>query len=145
MRELARRGSGSRESGAFLLGQVDRRGRREVQRFAYYDDLDPHALDTGIVVFHASGYSALWRLCEETGLAVVADVHTHPHGARQSEPDRKNPMIAQRGHVAVIVPDFAQRVTRGPELGIYEYQGAHQWTDYSGDEAETYFYIGFWG
>lgn len=145
MGELAHRGRGGRESGAFLLGRTDRLGRREVRLFAYYDDLDPHALDTGIVVFRPSGYGALWRLCEETGLEVVADVHTHPGLARQSEADRKNPMVATRGHVAVIVPNYARGAIRGPELGLYEYQGAHRWVDHSGTGIGSYFYIGYWG
>jgi hypothetical protein len=43
------RGRGIRESGAFLLGGRDAAGRRRIVDFLLYDDLDPHALDTGIV------------------------------------------------------------------------------------------------
>src|SRR5437763_809190 len=74
---LHRRGQGRRESGAFLLG-VRGEGRDKVKAFALYDDLDPHALDTGIVVFRGGGYAALWNLCRQRRLAVVGDVHTHP-------------------------------------------------------------------
>src|SRR5439155_25402816 len=92
--ELHRRGAGQRESGAFLLGErVRQRGveRRRVQRFAYYDDLDPNSLDTGIVVFDGSGFGPLWQLCREARLEVVADVHTHPGVAGRSHADRRNP------------------------------------------------------
>jgi proteasome lid subunit RPN8/RPN11 len=146
LQELARRGGGHRESGAFLLG-IERRSRdrlrREILRFVCYDDLDPRALDSGIVDFNGSGYNPLWALCRTTGLKVVADVHTHPGVARQSETDRRNPMIATRGHIAFIVPNFAQRVPTTDALGIYEYLGAHQWADYSGPSAERCFYTGF--
>ena len=53
--QLRRRGNGRRESGAFLLGR--RSGaRRRIERFVYYDDLDPRSLDAGIVVFDGAGY-----------------------------------------------------------------------------------------
>lgn len=109
-----------------------------------YDDLDPRALDSGIVDFDGSGYNPLWSLCRATGLKVVADVHTHPGIARQSVTDRKNPMIATRGHIALIVPDFAQGVPTPASLGMYEYLGAHQWTDYSGPAVSRRFYTGLW-
>ena len=90
--ELGRRGQGRRESGAFLLGH-QRGTRRSISRFVFYDDLDPHCLDTGIVVFDGAGFGPLWALCRETGLRVVADVHTHGGRgpARQSHLDREGP------------------------------------------------------
>jgi hypothetical protein len=145
--ELRRRGGGRRESGAFLLGECAvRRGveRRRVRTVAYYDDLDPHCLDSGIVVFDGAGFGPLWKLCRETGLQVVADVHTHPGIARQSEADRKHPMIATPGHFALIIPDFAARVPTGNDLGMYEYAGAHQWRNHSGSAASRIFYTGRW-
>lgn len=142
--ELARRGHGRRESGAFLLGR-QRGARRAVERFVYYDDLDPQCLDTGIVVFDGAGYGPLWALCRETGLRVVADVHTHGCAPRQSPLDGDNPMVATPGHIALIVPDFAQRVVGPAELGVYEYQGEHRWRDHSGCQAGRFFYVGMWG
>ncbi len=141
---MRRRGEGRRESGAFLLGDLDGE-RRAVERFVFYDDLDPRCLDTGIVVFDGSKYPLLWRLCRETGLKVVADVHTHPGPARQSASDRANPMIAKPGHVALIVPDLARRAVGASELGVYEYEGDHRWRDHSGHEAGKFFYVGIWG
>ena len=115
-----------------------------MRRFAYFDDFDPHCLDSGIVVFDGAGFGPLWRLCRETGLAVVADVHTHPGIARQSDADRRHPMIATPGHIALIVPDFAARVPASVHLGLYEYAGGHQWRDHSGPMASRIFYIGRW-
>jgi proteasome lid subunit RPN8/RPN11 len=142
--ELRQRGGSYRESGAFLLGH-DNGHRREIERFVYYDDLDPHCLDTGIVDFDGAGFPPLWRLCTESGLVVVADVHTHPGHPGQSTADRDHPMIATRGHIALIVPSFARRAVGPRELGIYEYEGGHRWRDRSGVNAGRYFYIGFWG
>lgn len=142
--ELRRRGRGQSESGAFLLGDVAG-GRRRISRVVYYDDLDPHSLDTGIVVFDGRGYGPLWAICRDSGLTVVADVHTHGGVARQSASDRCNPMIATAGHIAIIVPSFGQGKIQFSDLGIYEYEGAHRWRDRSGPSASRYFYVGLWG
>jgi proteasome lid subunit RPN8/RPN11 len=143
LKELCRRSGGRTESGAFLLGQTFGR-RRRVDGVAYYDDLDPESLRTGIVVFDGRGYGPLWTLCRETGRTVVADIHTHPGIARQSGLDRENPMVATPGHVALIVPDFARGRVQISALGIYEYEGAHRWRDLSGARAKRYFYVGLW-
>jgi proteasome lid subunit RPN8/RPN11 len=142
--ELRRRTEGHHESGAFLLGRRDG-DQRSVTRFAYYDDLDPHSLETGIVVFDGSGYGPLWQLCRETSLTVIADVHVHPGRAGQSSSDRDNPMIAKPGHIALIVLRLAERVFGPTELGIYEYEGEHRWRDRTGPRAGKFFYVGYWG
>ena len=142
--EVARRGEGRHESGAFLLGH--RNGSRgNVVQFGYYDDFDPSCLDSGIVVFDGAGYGPLWELCRRTGLSVLADLHTHagPGPARQSSLDRDNPMIAQPGHVALIVPNFARNF-RLQDVGVYEYLGSHEWHDRSGTRSGSYLYTGIW-
>lgn len=141
IQELHRRGENRRESGAFLLGRTHR-GRRHIERVAYYDDLDPASLDTGIVVFRRAGYEPLYTLCHELGLTVVADVHTHGGCPRQSETDRVHPMIPTSGHIGLIVPDFARRLVTPEDLGLYEYQGQHRWHDRGGQAARRFFYIG---
>lgn len=142
--ELRRRGGGRRESGAFLLGNQENRTRR-VLDFVFYDDLEPHCLNTGIVVFRGAGYGPLWQRCRDTGLTVVADVHTHGGAPIQSGADRAHPMVAKEGHVALIVPDFATRQVGASDVGIYEYRGSHKWTHHGGLRARRFFYIGLWG
>jgi proteasome lid subunit RPN8/RPN11 len=125
--ELKRRGSGVRESGAFLLGGMD--DSSMVTHFIAYDDLDPSALDSGIVVFQGAGYVTLWNFCAQKKMRVLADVHTHEGiGTGQSETDRTNPMVELPGHIALIVPNFAggnSSTLKG--VGIYEYLGDHEW------------------
>ncbi len=142
--EVARRGEGQRESGAFLLGH--RHGSRgRVVQFAFYDDFDPLCLDSGIIEFDGAGFGLLWELCRKTNLSVLADLHTHSDSgpARQSDLDRDNPMIALTGHVALIVPNFA-RDFRMMDMGVYEYLGDHKWLDYSGVRGRRFFYTGIW-
>lgn len=142
-RELAERGSGTRESGAFLLGRINRPGRRIVERFIPYDDIDPHCLDTGIIDFNGACFEKLFDICRASGLKVVADVHTHPGEPYQSRSDRDNPMIAREGHIAFIVPNFAQNLAEVHEIGLYRYLGNRRWENLSGENAHRKLHIGF--
>jgi proteasome lid subunit RPN8/RPN11 len=128
---LRERGRGDRESGGFLLGRrVD--GFRVVEAFLPYDDVDPRAL-RGNIIFDGSKMDVVWEHCRRKGLEVVADVHTHPGGFGQSQTDRDNPMIPEIGHVALIVPNLADRAYFPGDIGIYEYGGRRQWSDRTGD------------
>ena len=127
--ELERRTlNGSRESGAFLLGK-DVDSRKYILEFAFYDDIDPHALDTGIVKFAGHCFPKLWALCRKRGYSVVADVHLHPAGYGQSPSDQENPVIPRAGHIAIIIPHFGRRATEPGGIGIYEYLGNNRWAD----------------
>jgi len=131
IRELRRRGYGQRESGAFLLGR-DEGGKLRVKRVVYYDDIDPHALDKGYIHIDGRRYDALWAVCKEHGLSVVADIHTHPGASvRQSESDRTHPMIPQAGHTAIIVPFFAQFFClKHSPAAVYRYICNYEWKKY---------------
>ena len=136
LHELARRGEGRRESGAFLL--ADRGGSAQLPQpvisVAFYDDLDPDCL-TGRIDFGAVGYSALNALCRRHGLRVVADIHTHPYrSTRQSTIDATHPMVALDGHLALIAPYFAVGVTDVAQLGVH-LRGGGRWTSYYGRQA----------
>jgi proteasome lid subunit RPN8/RPN11 len=137
--KLRERGGGYREAGAFLLGR--RVGdTRVVEDFILYDDVDPTAL-RGIIVFDAGRIDLVWARCAELGMEVVADIHTHPAGFGQSSTDRAHPMIPQKGHLALIMPNFAQRAFEPPQLGIYEYRGRDGWIDHSAS-GRRFFRIG---
>lgn len=129
--ELRRRGRGRHESGAFLLGRFGPRGRT-FAGCVFYDELDPHAYDSGVCVLHADAFDALWRTCRARGLSVIADIHTHAGGAGQSRADRQNPMVARAGHIALIAEHFARDPVWRHRLGVYRYEGAHRWTNLSG-------------
>lgn len=141
--ELERRGENRHEAGAFLLGTLDD-GQKEVREAVYYDELDPHAYDSGVCVLHGDAFGRLWSLCRDKGLTVVADAHTHPAAAFQSGSDRTNPMVAREGHIAIIVPNFARWPISAGALGVYEYVGDHVWRDHGGLSARRYFYRGYW-
>lgn len=140
--ELRRRTIGQRESGAFLLGNI-RRKVRKIRRFLYYDDVDPTCFAHGFVEFHGGTFGSVWKACRQLNMAVVADVHVHPGGYGQSSSDRHNPMIAESGHLALILPDFAARAHLPGGIGIYEYLGARRWQNYS-SQGDRVFHVGWW-
>lgn len=127
--ELHRRTFGRRESGAFLLGKKGR--MRRIEEFVFYDDIDPCSLDSGIVIIDGRRLGALWAHCRDTGYEVVADVHVHPRGYRQSKSDKANPIIAEKGHVALILPDFAKGSNQPGKIGVFRYLGDRKWSDQS--------------
>jgi hypothetical protein len=114
-----------------LLGTVQKNGTKRIRDFIFYDDIDPHSLDSGIVHFHGACLPKLWEICREKGYGVVADVHVHPGSYGQSASDQADPVMPRAGHFAVILPDFARRGVTPGEIGQYEYMGAGQWSDHS--------------
>lgn len=140
MADLRARGRAKRESGAFLLGRAVGQVRL-VQRWVAYDVLDPDALSYGYVRLNTQAFTKLWALCEELRLEVVADVHTHPGNPRQSSSDRANPMISQPGHVALIVPNFAQGVVLPYSVSVNIYAGNKRWNSFFGRNAEMLIHL----
>ena len=127
--QLRKHGKNIRESGAFLLGNGVS-GR--VLDFVCYHELDPHSSDSGGIHFRSNNYIKLWELCRQKKVNVIADVHTHPgNNTNQSEYDRKHPMLLQKNHVAIILPNFAKnKIPQLKGIGIYEYQGDFIWKKY---------------
>ena len=140
--ELRRRTGGQRESVAFLLGNPDGRTRR-IQQFLFYDDIDPHCFDHGIVEFDGSKFGMVWKRCRELKMTVVADVHVHPGHYGQSQTDRDNPMIPEGGHLALIIPHYASRHRLPGRIGVYEYLGSRRWHDHS-RQGDRILHLGWW-
>lgn len=133
--ELEVRGNGRRESGAFLLAAASPRSA-VVSDIVYFDDLDPDCL-VGAIHIHQRAFSKLWEMCAARELRVIGDIHTHPgSGVGQSSVDRDHPMIAMRGHVGVIAPNFAQGVITPKDVGVHLYLGSDGWRSYFGADAE---------
>jgi proteasome lid subunit RPN8/RPN11 len=143
MRDLAARGHGIRESGAFLLARPDE-APPKVRSWVLFDEIDPDCLN-GAVSIRGQAFTRLWAICRERGLRVVADVHTHGGpSVAQSSIDAANPMIAQRGHVALIAPNFARRRPRPQEVGLHIYRGDHEWDAVYGADAAALLRLTWW-
>lgn len=140
--ELRRRCDGRRESGAFLLGRCNARLKR-IEEFLYYDDVDPQCFSNGIVEFDGRKFGRVWEYCRAKSLTVVADIHVHPGGCAQSASDQSNPMIAEAGHYALILPRYATGHRYPGKIGVYEYLGGRRWSNQSARAAGT-FHVGWW-
>lgn len=134
--DLRRRGRGVRESGAFLLGS-QRAGVRVVTQWLPYEQLDPAALNFEYVRLESAAFGRLWDACAARGLEPVADVHTHPFGPRQSGSDREHPMISLAGHVALIVPHFAEGRILPVDVSVNVYLGGGRWKSHFEREAQA--------
>lgn len=129
-RQLGERGKGQTESGAFLLGKS---GELVVEDILYYDDLEPGCLDSGAIHLTFKAFIRLSNYCQLKGYEVKADVHTHPgEYTQQSWIDEENPMIKIKGHMALIVPNFAlPKQCDMDNLGIHEFMGdGFNWKSY---------------
>lgn len=136
MTDLHRRGGGRRESGAFLLGRVNNTSKL-VHEWLPYDELDPKSINYDYVRLESSAFSRLWAICADRKLEVVADVHTHPLGPRQSLSDRANPMISRVGHIALIVPRFAGGYVTPKDLSVNLYLGGRRWASHFDEDAAS--------
>jgi hypothetical protein len=117
-------------------------GPRADRRLILYDDLDPHALDTGIVHFDGRYFGALWDICKRRHLSVIADVHVHPGGSGQSGSDHAHPMISRAGHIALILPNFARAPIEPSAIGICRYLGNKRWHSVPPAARRAFLHIG---
>ena len=129
MEDLRIRGKGRRESGAFLLATSDA-GDYVVRRWLSYGELDPKSLAYSYVRLESAAFAKLWDWCGRHGVKVVADVHTHPCGPGQSLSDKTHPMVSLAGHVALIVPWFAQRDPQPHDVSFNVYEGSGKWSNF---------------
>lgn len=137
--DLRARGKGEIESGGFLLGARQEQ-QRQITHFLAYDDVDPNALQ-GHIMFDGARMDVVWDYCRKHRLEVVADVHTHPWGYGQSTIDQANPMIPEKGHIALIVPNFADRDYGPGEIGIYEFRGFKDGWQVHSNEGANFFSV----
>lgn len=137
MDDLRQRGQGWRESGAFLLADAVRRDR-VVRSWIPYGVLSPQSLAYPYIRLEPAAFARLWSACRENQLEVVADIHTHPGGPRQSPSDRAHPMVALPGHVALIAPRFALHDPRPIDCSFNVYLGNHLWVSLLRRDAETH-------
>jgi hypothetical protein len=52
-------------------------------------------------------------------------------------------MIAEAGHLALILPDYSGALWLPGGIGIYEYLGSRHWKDHSRDD-DRIFHLGWW-
>jgi len=136
MGDLYRRGGGQRESGAFLLGQVNA-SAKVVSGWISYEDLDACSCTYTIIRLDTSAFPRLWQICTDREVEILADIHTHPGRPIQSRSDRAFPMLTLSGHIALIVPGFARGTVKPSDVSFNVYKGGGRWNSYFGDDAAS--------
>jgi proteasome lid subunit RPN8/RPN11 len=133
--DLARTGKGTRESGAFLLGASEQ--RRVVTDYLLYHEVAPESQHVDYVLLRGPDMARVWEECERRELFVIADVHTHPGAPAQSRSDRHHPIICIPGHVALIIPRFAQGLVPIDSLGLHRFLGSGCWESWFGPDVTS--------
>jgi proteasome lid subunit RPN8/RPN11 len=136
MEDLRARGNGKRESGAFLLSRAEDESNA-VTSWLPYDELWPESLAYSYVRLETEAFTKLWDWCVRHRVRVIADVHTHPWGPRQSHSDRANPMLSIAGHIALIVPNFAQFHPQPGDVSFNVYLGDGEWSSFYKSAAQA--------
>jgi hypothetical protein len=71
----------------------------------------------------------------ETGLRMIAQVHSHPTEAYHSDTDDEHSIVNTVGGLSLVVPDFATRDFSLKECAIYRLAPSGEWKGLSRSEA----------
>lgn len=64
----------------------------------------------------------------DTGMQLIAQIHSHPREAYHSETDDEYPIVTVLGGISIVVPDFAQGGFNFSEWAVYRYLPKTKWT-----------------
>jgi hypothetical protein len=137
MREF---GSHGWEALVLWLGHVD--GAAASVTTAYIPKQKSIASEDGVGYFVAG--DTLFRLNQElsnTGLRLIAQVHSHPREAYHSEADDRYAIVTADGGFSLVVPDFGRAPPSPAAWAVYRLSGT-RWCELSRNEVQTCFLIG---
>jgi hypothetical protein len=78
----------------------------------------------------AEQINSLFAFMRSDGLAIIADVHTHPTDwVGLSAIDQANPTEFRRGFVSIVIPWYGSTTLRIREIGVHIYHGDGKWTE----------------
>lgn len=73
----------------------------------------------------------------ESGLRLIAQVHSHPTDAYHSDTDDENALVNTVGALSLVVPDFAARDFSLGDCAIYRLESDGSWRSLSSGEVAT--------
>jgi hypothetical protein len=80
------------------------------------------------------------RMLHETGLRLIAQVHSHPGRAYHSEADDSYAVATREGSFSIVVPDFGEGKADIHQWAIFQLRNA-AWTELSHEEIATVFSV----
>lgn len=81
------------------------------------------------------------RTLSESGLRLIAQVHSHPHEAYHSEADDRYAIITEDGGLSIVVPEFGKIVPDPALWAVYRLNG-RDWNEIGKAEARGLFAVG---
>src|SRR5580658_9594761 len=126
MREFGARGW---EVLVLWLGEFGQRTGTADVRMAFVPNQKPITSEDGVGYFVASDtLFQLNKALSETGLRLIAQVHSHPSEAYHSEADDRYAIVTADGGFSLVVPDFGHAPPSPSAWAVYRLRG-NRWLE----------------
>ncbi len=80
------------------------------------------------------------RDLSDTGLRLIAQVHSHPRRAYHSDADDRYAIVTAEGGLSLVVPNFGSAPAEPTSWAVYRLHG-REWREMSTREVETLFEV----
>ena len=123
------------------LGETESQGGIANVRTAFIPKQKPIAGEEGVGYF-ITGETLfhLNRGLAETGLRLIAQVHSHPTEAFHSEADDRYAIVTANGGFSLVVPNFGNAPADPAAWAVYRLQD-REWRELRADEVRSVFQI----
>lgn len=123
------------------LGEVDSTTSTGKVVQAYVPKQKPITSEDGVGYFvEGTTLFQLNRALAESGLRLIAQVHSHPTDAYHSEADDRYAIVTTEGGLSLVVPDFGRAPADPNSWAVYRLQD-RQWEELSAKEVRSLFEI----
>ena len=138
MREFGRQGC---EVLVLWLGRFGANEDEAVIERAYVPPQKPIKSEEGVGYF-VSGETLfqLNRALSESGLRLIAQVHSHPSEAYHSDADDRYAIVTMEGGLSLVVPDFGKSQPDPAAWAVYRLYGKN-WVEMSDKEVKNVFEV----
>jgi hypothetical protein len=132
-------GARSLEGLVLWLGDVEAGEARVIK--AFIPDQLPISSENGVGYFVAGeALFELNRALEETGLRLIAQVHSHPEEAYHSETDDRFAIVTANGGFSLVVPNFGRAPASPSAWAVYRLHEG-DWCELSNQEVQNLFEV----
>jgi hypothetical protein len=134
-------GSNGWELLVLWLGEIDASGSVGKVVQAFVPKQNPISSEDGVGYFvDGQTLFKLNRDLSQTGLRLIAQVHSHPTEAYHSHADDRYAIVTVEGGLSLVVPDFGHADADPKAWAVYRLRGK-QWQEVGEREVETLFEV----
>ena len=123
------------------LGTIDGLTNEATVERAFVPDQKPISSEDGVGYFVTG--QTLFKLnkgLSETGLRLIAQVHSHPRDAYHSAADDRYAIVTAEGGLSLVVPDFGKAEPDPNNWAVYRLQ-RRRWCELSAKEVNQLFIV----